>query len=171
MLREVKSRVGFIRSGFGPFAVYRFYHKGMRWRRGMRPSEYQQMLETQATQAVRTMILGDEQFWIYQDRFYVDSDKLTPEDVEALVHEKAEKKRRKLERARDLHTQRTRRGPLTREIRRAVWERDGGRCVECGAQFDLQYDHILSVAMGGATTIDNLQLLCQPCNLEKSDGL
>jgi hypothetical protein len=45
-----------------------------------------------------------------------------------------------------------------------VFERDGGRCVECRSNFDLQYDHILPVALGGATTIENLKLLCEDCN-------
>jgi len=57
------------------------------------------------------------------------------------------------------------------EIRRAVFERDGGRCVECGSNFDLQYDHVLPVSRGGATTVQNLQLLCADCNSRKSDSL
>jgi 5-methylcytosine-specific restriction endonuclease McrA len=52
-------------------------------------------------------------------------------------------------------------------MRRAVFERDGGKCAQCGSNFDLQYDHVLPVALGGATTIDNLQLLCGDCNREK----
>jgi 5-methylcytosine-specific restriction endonuclease McrA len=53
----------------------------------------------------------------------------------------------------------------------AAVERNGGRCVECGGNFDLQYDHILPFALGGATTVENLQLLCSTCNQEKSDSL
>jgi hypothetical protein len=48
-------------------------------------------------------------------------------------------------------------------VRRAVFERDGGKCVECGSTFDLQYDHVIPVALGGATTVENLQLLCGDC--------
>jgi 5-methylcytosine-specific restriction endonuclease McrA len=64
----------------------------------------------------------------------------------------------------------TRVAPTT-ELRRAVFERDGGHCVECGGSFDLQYDHILPVAHGGATTFENLQLLCAECNRGKSDSI
>jgi 5-methylcytosine-specific restriction endonuclease McrA len=31
----------------------------------------------------------------------------------------------------------------------------------------LPYDHVIPVALGGATTIGNLQLLCGDCNREK----
>jgi len=64
-----------------------------------------------------------------------------------------------------------RRSPIPTELRRVVFERDGGSCVECGGAFDLQYDHILPVAHGGATTLQNLQLLCADCNRRKSDSI
>ena len=56
-------------------------------------------------------------------------------------------------------------------MRRAVFERDGGQCTECGSNFDLQYDHVIPVALGGATTVDNIQLLCGPCNRLKGADL
>jgi 5-methylcytosine-specific restriction endonuclease McrA len=52
-----------------------------------------------------------------------------------------------------------------------VFERDGGQCVECGSKFDLQYDHLIPVALGGASTVDNLQLLCGECNRLKGADL
>lgn len=50
------------------------------------------------------------------------------------------------------------------EIRREVWERDGGKCVICGSTFNLQIDHIIALSLGGTTTLDNLRLLCFNCN-------
>lgn len=49
---------------------------------------------------------------------------------------------------------------------RAVMARDQV-CRGCG-QPGNEYDHIEPVALGGQTTMDNLQLLCPPCHREKS---
>ena len=61
----------------------------------------------------------------------------------------------------------TTREPITEVIRAEVWRRDNGRCVQCGSREKLQFDHIIPVSKGGATTARNLQLLCQSCNLSK----
>ena len=52
-----------------------------------------------------------------------------------------------------------------------VWRRDGGRCVSCGSAENLEFDHIIPVAMGGASTTRNLQLLCGSCNGAKGGEL
>ncbi len=48
-----------------------------------------------------------------------------------------------------------------------MWERDGGRCVACGTDFELQFDHVIPFAAGGGDTVENLQVLCGPCNRAK----
>jgi 5-methylcytosine-specific restriction endonuclease McrA len=64
-----------------------------------------------------------------------------------------------------------RRERVPREVKLAVWQRDGGRCVDCGSDFDLQYDHIIPFSLGGATSAKNLQLLCGDCNRAKGAAL
>jgi len=93
--------------------------------------------------------------------------------VTALVADRDRRRARKLERAHaELEAEAApRRAPIPREVRRVVWARDGGRCVDCGAGFDLQYDHVIPHAMGGADTEANLQLLCGDCNRAKGNGL
>jgi 5-methylcytosine-specific restriction endonuclease McrA len=57
------------------------------------------------------------------------------------------------------------------EIRRAVWERDGGRCSfvsehgrRCEARTRLEYDHVDPVARGGETSVNGLRLRCRTHN-------
>ena len=57
------------------------------------------------------------------------------------------------------------------DVKLAVWARDGGACVRCGANEKLHFDHIIPVAKGGANTLSNIQILCEPCNLKKSDNI
>jgi 5-methylcytosine-specific restriction endonuclease McrA len=58
-----------------------------------------------------------------------------------------------------------------RELRLAVFRRDGFKCVGCGATSDLEADHIIAVDQGGATALSNLQTLCKPCNARKGNGV
>jgi len=54
-------------------------------------------------------------------------------------------------------------------IKLTVWQRDGGRCVLCGAKDELHFDHIVPYAKGGTSPdAENMQLLCMRHNLEKS---
>ncbi|MBL8066172.1 MAG: HNH endonuclease [Chthonomonadaceae bacterium] len=57
------------------------------------------------------------------------------------------------------------------DVKSAVYRRDGGRCVQCGAGDYLEFDHILPFSKGGATSVSNLQLLCRRCNLAKGAKL
>ena len=57
--------------------------------------------------------------------------------------------------------------PIPDELRKHVYERDGYRCVRCGAAEDLAVDHIYPWSRGGPDTLDNLQALCKPCNSSK----
>src|SRR5258708_2729214 len=55
----------------------------------------------------------------------------------------------------------------SKELRKAVLERDGYLCLMCGSTENLRLDHIKPVIDGGDTTIENLQTLCRSCNSHK----
>lgn len=55
--------------------------------------------------------------------------------------------------------------PLTR---RAVFARDGGRCVYCGAAAT-SIDHVVPRSRGGTHSWDNVVSACQRCNHVKAD--
>lgn len=58
--------------------------------------------------------------------------------------------------------------PIPTAVKRAVWQRDNGRCVRCGRTDNLHFDHILPYSKGGASiTVDNVQILCAEHNLAK----
>ena len=58
------------------------------------------------------------------------------------------------------------------QIKLAVWRRDGGRCVICGATDELHFDHVLPFSKGGTSiTPENVQLLCVRHNLQKHDDI
>lgn len=64
-----------------------------------------------------------------------------------------------------------RREPLPDDVKLLVWARDGGSCVRCGSKQALHFDHVIPVAKGGGNLAENVQLLCQLCNLRKSDKI
>jgi hypothetical protein len=57
------------------------------------------------------------------------------------------------------------------EVKRAVWERDGGQCTfvsdtghRCTERRDVQFDHIAPYARDGASSVSNIRLLCRAHN-------
>ncbi len=56
---------------------------------------------------------------------------------------------------------------IPRATRYQVWREAHGKCLSCGATHNLQYDHIQPFALGGNSSPNNVQLLCQACNLRR----
>ena len=61
-------------------------------------------------------------------------------------------------------------------VRRAVFERDGGRCQVplasggiCGSTYRVQLGHLTPRARGGPPTVDNLRCECEPHNQHQAD--
>ncbi len=58
------------------------------------------------------------------------------------------------------------------QVKLDVWKRDGGKCVVCGSNDNLHFDHIIPYSRGG-TSLDtkNIQILCARHNLRKRDKI
>ena len=60
---------------------------------------------------------------------------------------------------------------IPQDVKDKVWNRDGGKCVQCGSNENIEFDHIIPHSKGGADTYRNLQILCAPCNRSKSNKI
>jgi hypothetical protein len=65
---------------------------------------------------------------------------------------------------------------IPKEIRKAVWERDQGRCAFrsikerwCTERRFLEFHHIIPFAWRGETTVDNIELRCRTHNAYEGD--
>jgi 5-methylcytosine-specific restriction endonuclease McrA len=70
----------------------------------------------------------------------------------------------------------TRRGYIPRPVRREVFERDGAQCTyldeqgrRCKERGCLELHHIVSKALGGPDTVENLTVRCRPHNLRDAE--
>jgi len=65
-----------------------------------------------------------------------------------------------------------RRRVIPTAVKVEVWQRDGGKCVVCGATDELHFDHIVPFSRGGTSVVaENVQLLCARHNVEKRDDI
>lgn len=116
-------------------------------------------------------------YWVYKKNVYETHDnKLKPADVLALINEVANRRRLTLQKAHALQAMveqgdKPQRQPISQDVKIAVWQRDGGRCVECDSNRALEFDHVIPLSMGGANSMRNLQLLCEVCNRRKGASL
>lgn len=53
-------------------------------------------------------------------------------------------------------------------LKREIWKRDQSKCTNCGSKHALEIDHIHPYGMGGKNELNNLRLLCRPCNQHKA---
>src|SRR5215212_2342283 len=146
---------GFVAEGAWLWKRHRFQAGKLAAARPLGRRALAELAGLQCEQPVALIQAGARRWWWFRDCFYWEDEGLAAVDVMALVLERERRKRRKLERA---HA--AMRG-----------ERGGARCVECGSDFELQYDHVIPFSMGGAATAENLQLLCASCNRVKGAAL
>lgn len=57
-------------------------------------------------------------------------------------------------------------------VKLEVWKRDKGKCVICGSQDNLHFDHIIPYSKGGSSLVaENIQILCARHNIAKKDKI
>jgi 5-methylcytosine-specific restriction endonuclease McrA len=174
VLREDK-KAKFVQGGFWFFKNWRFEAGRIRSTKLLNAKDWGIVYAAQKRHPVRVWDFERRSWWFFHDRFYCEDEGLAAEDVMALLLQRERRKTQQLERARASmrlgEEPVVRRDPIPVEIQRAVWERDRGRCVECGGNFKIQYDHIIPFSMGGASTAENLQILCAECNRQKGASI
>ena len=119
---------------------------------------------------------GDRALWWTSVGIFWADRALSDDDVSLLVWDRQRRQDSRLNRLRKIRIRdddlvETRRERIPQEVQAFVWRRDEGRCVQCGSQDELQFDHIIPVARGGGNTIENVQILCGGCNRQKSDSI
>ena len=118
----------------------------------------------------------DRTYWLFLDEFYWEDEGYDELEVKALILERQSQKARRVQRAVALMEQTEAldapaRPSIPDDVKVFVWKRDGGRCVKCGNNQKLEFDHVIPVALGGANTARNLQLLCETCNRSKGAAI
>lgn len=139
-------------------------------------AQFRQMEADSQSQPVHYLTVGDKAYWRFQDKWYTDVDNLAADDIHALLITRADAQAMRLSRARTIAAMEesrpaTQRQSIPAEVRQLVWKRDGGACRECGATAELQFDHVIPVAVGGSNDAGNLQVLCGPCNRRKGAAI
>jgi hypothetical protein len=102
----------------------------------------------------------DEATMMIKEHFYKQNEKFTKLQKEIELFEKI-----------DSMEIQSSREPIPESVRFVVWRRDEGKCVKCGSNKGLEFDHIIPFSKGGSSTERNLQLLCEKCNREKSSKI
>jgi Restriction endonuclease len=60
---------------------------------------------------------------------------------------------------------------LTDEERQGLWEAQGSVCISCGCTgSELEVDHISPLFVGGADSLENLQVLCKLAMVKNQAG-
>ena len=135
-------------------------------------AEFARMLDRSQTFPVPFVKLGERRYWRFGDRWYWDNEDLSADAVHALLVARQQRREATISRAKSTVAMSERpthavRGAIPEDVKQLVWTRDQGRCRLCGSNVELQFDHIIPFSMGGATSPENIQVLCGPCNRTK----
>lgn len=179
MLRR-DTRARFVQGGVFS-KKYRLWTPGAMYaRRTLSAAEYAALLEEQMRTPVAVTESDTERrrWWMFRNDFFCEDEGHSPAEMEALLLDRERKQRRRVERAmaaiyqqNEQRADTNKRQAIPDDIKMFVWQRDKGHCVKCGSQRNLEFDHIIPIAMGGSNTARNIQLLCETCNRAKGASL
>lgn len=120
---------------------------------------------------------GFKTLWRFDWNWYWADEELDADEVHAILVARRVRAKKSIDRAKSIAgmavdpPKNNLRGHIAADLRQVIWMRDGGACTICGSKVELQFDHIIPVSMGGATTEENLQILCGPCNRTKGSSV
>jgi hypothetical protein len=131
------------------------------------------------------MFLGGHQLMFFRDRLFLaerpaktdqEREEIVLRVKKAVYEETAEVAKLKASVANlEAAIEYTKTGPkrdiIPDSVKLVVWARDGGACVRCGSKLNLHFDHVIPVVKGGGNSAENIQVLCQTCNLKKGDRI
>jgi len=121
----------------------------------------------------------DKDLWFFKDKVFILSKDILKNEAKLRIKHFLLKKEKELSKiSKEIEafenfdiTQKTKRERVPENIRLFVWQRDEGRCVKCGNNEKLEFDHIIPIVKGGSNTERNIQLLCERCNRSKSKNI
>lgn len=145
---------------------------------GMMPApEFSKRQEVQLQRPIALIRIGTRTHWQFRNEVYWDDEGLKSKEIYALIVTIEQRRRQYIERAEQTVAAGSRaradsvRQRIPEDVKHYIWTRDEGQCQNCGARTELQFDHIIPLAMNGSNNAENLQILCGPCNRRKSSGL
>ena len=158
--------------------LYWRFHSGRSYAEEMDNKTYSSLMERQQQRPVTVMTdpLSNKTWWMFKGEFYWEDEQFSVREVAILIIDNLKQRKKRVERAAARINQGNsrltrRRQPIPDDVKVNVWQRDRGRCVKCGSQETLEFDHIIPLSKGGGNTTRNIQLLCEKCNREKAGNL
>jgi 5-methylcytosine-specific restriction endonuclease McrA len=148
--------------GARAYVTYRRLHR----------DDYNKLIARSAQYPVLMGRVAERAYWLFGNRWHWDNENLPEDAVYALLVTRQQRTSAQIDRARSMVAMQqapvpTVRGSIPADLKQLIWQRDGGRCRACNSNVELQFDHVIPVAYGGATSAANLQILCGPCNRRK----
>ncbi len=119
---------------------------------------------------------GEGYVYYWLGDWYISDTYMPADDGQLLLESRQKRKevrlRHQIERLKGQpKSSKSQRDPIPDDVQIFVWKRDGGKCVKCGNQRKLEFDHIIPISQGGSNSKRNIQLLCEQCNREKGNKI